>query len=55
VKARDFIHHMKEAFDTMGEHWCVTLWLGIVVMVCFSRVQVHKHQNYHEHKDKSQH
>lgn len=24
---------MKEAFDTMAEHWGVTLWLGIVVMV----------------------
>lgn len=23
---------MKEAFDTMAEHWGVTLWLGIVAI-----------------------
>lgn len=25
---------MKEAFEVMGEHWMVTLWLGIVLMGC---------------------
>ena len=25
---------MKEAFETMGEHWAVTFWLGLVVIAC---------------------
>lgn len=28
---------MKEAFDAMAEHWGVTLWIGIVIIVSFSR------------------
>ena len=23
---------MKEAFDTMAEHWCITVWIGIVAI-----------------------
>lgn len=23
---------MKEAFETMGEHWAVTLWIGLVLI-----------------------
>jgi hypothetical protein len=31
---------MKEVFDVMAEHWCVTLWLGIVVMVSLHRTSI---------------
>jgi hypothetical protein len=41
---------MKEAFDVMAEHWCVTLWLGLVVMVSLHRTKVTKIYKYKEHK-----
>lgn len=40
---------MKEAFEVMAEHWCVTLWLGIVVMVSLHRTHITQKQtkNYY--------
>lgn len=39
---------MKEAWEVMGQHWAVTLWVGIVIMVSFHRVTIIKH---HKSKD----
>jgi len=42
---------MKEAFDVMAEHWGVTFWLGIVIMVALHRTHICRENNYYE-KDK---
>jgi hypothetical protein len=26
---------MKEFFEQAGEHWAVTIWIGLVVVACF--------------------
>jgi hypothetical protein len=31
---------MREAFEVMAEHWAVTWWLGIVVMVSLHRIKI---------------
>jgi len=31
---------MKEAWEVMGQHWGVTLWIGLVLMVCFTRIKI---------------
>lgn len=43
---------MKEAFEVMAEHWCVTLWLGIVVMVSLHRINITNSENHYYGKDK---
>ena len=40
---------MKEAFDVMAEHWCVTLWLGIVVIASLHRTSVTNKEIHHHH------
>ena len=42
---------MREAFDVMAEHWAVTMWLGIVVMVALHRTSINnKDYNYYVDK-----
>jgi hypothetical protein len=31
---------MKEFWDSMAEHPWVTIWVGIVLMICFSKVKL---------------
>jgi len=42
---------MKEAFDTMAEHWCITLWLGIVLIATFSRWSIGDTTNNYYNKN----
>lgn len=41
---------MKEAFDVMADHWCITLWIGIVVMVSLHRTNITQQEtnNYYD-------
>jgi hypothetical protein len=36
---------MKEAFEVMAEHWAVTLWIGIVIMVSLNRIHINDKQD----------
>lgn len=31
---------MKEAWEVMGEHWAVTLFVGIVIVGSFNRITI---------------
>lgn len=44
---------MKEAWEIMAEHWGVTLWIGIVVMVALHRTSITNREikNYYEKKE----
>lgn len=43
--------NMREAFDVMAEHWALTMWLGIVIMVALNRSQI-KIKDYNYYVDK---